>query len=242
MHPVITIIDHRDGARPGHHRAHRPRQLPHAVLHAGGHPRRDQVPQRSRLRAPRRRDRARQHLPPHAAARRRDGGAVRWHRSVRRLARAHAHRQRWVPGVLARTEGRRRRRDVPQHLRRLVTPVHARDRRAHAGVAGSRHPDGARRVPAAAVAAGGHPARARAHHCVGRAGQGRPPSRRPGAVRHRAGRRRARPCGPRARSAPQRSASTATASAASAWARPAPRWCRPSLRPSPTCPTIGPAT
>ena len=47
-------------------------QLPHAVLHAGRHPRRDQVPQRRRLRAARRRDRARQHLPPDAAARRRD--------------------------------------------------------------------------------------------------------------------------------------------------------------------------
>ena len=45
--------------------------LPHAVLHAGRHPRRDQVPERRRLRAPRRRDRARQHVPPDAAARRR---------------------------------------------------------------------------------------------------------------------------------------------------------------------------
>ena len=45
------------------------RHVPHAVLHAGRHPRRGQVPQRRRLRGARRRDRARQHVPPDAAAR-----------------------------------------------------------------------------------------------------------------------------------------------------------------------------
>ena len=39
------------------------------LLHAGRHTRGDQVPERRRLRAPRRPDRARQHLPPDAASR-----------------------------------------------------------------------------------------------------------------------------------------------------------------------------
>ena len=44
---------------------------------------------------------------------------------------------------------------------------------AHPGAARRRHPDGARRVPAAAVAARGHPARGRAHRRRGRRGPGR---------------------------------------------------------------------
>ena len=45
--------------------------------------------------------------------------------TLRRLGRPDAHRLRRVPGVLARPEGRRRRRHVPQHLRRLDAPLHA---------------------------------------------------------------------------------------------------------------------
>ena len=68
-------------------------------------------------------------------------------------------------------------------------------------------------------------ARRRAHRGVGGAGPGRPPPRRPGAVRHRPGRHRRRRCGPRAPSAPPSSTSTATASAGCRWGRPAPRCC-----------------
>ena len=67
----------RDGVGAQRRRPHRPRQLPHAVLHAGRNPRRDQVPQRRRLRAARRRDRARQHVPPDAATGCRDGRRAR---------------------------------------------------------------------------------------------------------------------------------------------------------------------
>ena len=122
--------------RVDRHRRRRPAGVGHdgarhatdAVLHAGRHPRRDQVPQRRRLRAPRRRDRARQHVPPDAAPGRRRRRPLRWARPVRRVARPDAHRLRRVPGVLARAEGRRRRRDVPQHLRRVDASIHARSR------------------------------------------------------------------------------------------------------------------
>ncbi len=76
--------------------------------------------------------------------------ALRRARRVRRLARPHAHRLGRVPGVLARTEGRRRRGHVPFDLRRVDAPVHPGDRGADPGAARRRHPDGARRLPTAA--------------------------------------------------------------------------------------------
>ena len=90
---------------------------------------------------------------------------------IRRVARADVDRQRRVSGVLARTEGRRRRCLVPQHLRRIDASVHARDGRAHARAAGCRHPDGPRRVPTAAFAARRHQAGARTHQRVGCTGR-----------------------------------------------------------------------
>ena len=96
--------------------------------------------------------------------------ALRRPRQVRRLGRADAHRLGRVPGVLARARGRRRRRHVQEHVRRLHAPLHARDRGRHPGAARRRHPDGARRLPAAADAARGDPAGRRAHRGVGRAG------------------------------------------------------------------------
>ena len=45
---------------------------------------------------------------------------------------------------------RRRRGDVPQHLRRIDPPPHAGRRRARPGADRRRHPDGPRRLPAAA--------------------------------------------------------------------------------------------
>ena len=111
---------------------------------------RRQVPQRRRLRAPRRADRAGQHVPPDAAARRRRRRPLRRARAVRRLGRADAHRFWRLPGVLARAEGRRRRRDVPQHVRRVDASAHPGSRRARPGATRSGHPDGPRRLPAAA--------------------------------------------------------------------------------------------
>ena len=174
------------------------RHVHDAVLHAGRHPRCDQVPERRRLRAARRPDRARQHVPPDAAARRRHGRPVRRSRRVRRLGRPDAHRLRWLPGLLARAEGRRRRRHVPQHVRRLDPSLHARGRDGHPGAARRRHPDGARRLPAAAEPARRRRARRQAHRAVGEAGPGRAQPRRPGAVRHRPGRHRSRICAGRA--------------------------------------------
>ena len=55
-----------------------------------------------RLRAARRRDRAGQHLPPDAAARRRGGRRARRPAPLHRLGRAHAHRLGRLPGLLAR--------------------------------------------------------------------------------------------------------------------------------------------
>ena len=71
------------GRGPGRDGHHRPRQLPHAVLHAGRDAGRDQAPVGRRLRAARCRDRAGQHVPPDAAARRRH------RRRPRRPARLH---------------------------------------------------------------------------------------------------------------------------------------------------------
>ena len=140
---------------------------------------------------------------------------------VRRLGRADAHRLRRLPGVLARAQGRRRRRHVPQRLRRLDPPLHAGVGGRHPGAARRRHPDGARRLPAAAEPARRHRAGRRAHRRLGGAGQGRPPARPAGAVRHRAGRHVARRCGGRAPAAPSTSTSTATGSAGCRWGRPA---------------------
>ena len=85
----------------------------------------------------------------------------------------------------------------------------------HAGAARRRHPDGARRLPAAA-----EPARRRASWPLERTeawaarARARPPPRRPVAVRHRPGRHRPRRCGrASARRDASSSTSTATASA-----------------------------
>ena len=150
LHPVT--MDRRRHRRrgPRRRRDHGPRDVPHAVLHARRHAWRGQVPERRRLRGARRRDRARQHVPPDAAPRRRGRRPLRRARRLHRLGRPHADRQRWLPGLLAAAEGRRRRRHVPQRLRRLDAPLHAGVGRRDPGAARRRHPDGPRRVPAAA--------------------------------------------------------------------------------------------
>ena len=128
LHPVQLDVEARDGAARAGVATHGTRLLPHAVLHARRHPRRGQVPERRRLRRARRGDRARQHVPPDAAAGRRCRRPLRRARRVRRLGRTDADRLRRLPGLLARPAGRRRRRDVPQHLRRIDCTASRRSR------------------------------------------------------------------------------------------------------------------
>ena len=187
MHPVRFGRDGHGRGGAHRHRHHPSGDVPHPVLHAGGHPRGDQVPQRRRLRRPRRRDRAGQHLPPDAAARRRCGRPLRRSRPLLGVGRADADRLRRLPGVLAQPEGRRRRRHVRQHLRRVQAPLHAGVGGRGAGTARRRHPDGPRRLPAAAERGPRHPPGSGSHECVGGAGpRGSPPGG-SGAVRHRPG-------------------------------------------------------
>ena len=126
----------------------------HAVLHAGRHPRLRCGRCRRRPRGPRRRGGARQHVPPDAAPGRR-----------RRRRRSAGCTASW-PGTATcsptrggyqvfslEPEGRRRRgrRSAPPTTaaRHHLSPEGAV---AHPGAARRRHPDGARRVPAAARA------------------------------------------------------------------------------------------
>ena len=64
-------------------------------------------------------------------------------------------------------EGRRRRRHLQEHLRRLDASVHPGDRRRRPTAPGRRHHDGARCLPATAEPARGDPSRGRTHHGVG---------------------------------------------------------------------------
>ena len=79
-----------------------------------------------------------------------------------------------VPGVLPGPEGVRRRGGVPLHLRRQHAPAHAGGCGGDPGVAGGRHPDGARRVRAPAVGAGGAAGGGGADRGMGGPGQGGP--------------------------------------------------------------------
>ncbi len=148
-------------------------------------------------------------------ARRRRRRAARRPAPVHGLGRARAHRLRRLPGVQPRPAGsrrRRRRRHVPLDLRRSTHRLTPEGAVAHPGAARRRHPDAARRVPAAAVAARGRCASAVDRTLrLGRArAGGAAPARRPGAVRHRAGRHRPR-APPSARAQrPSRWGSTAT--------------------------------
>ena len=225
MHPVRFEAVATDGAARSGVASHGTRQLPHAVLHAGGYAGCDQVPQCRRLRAARHRDRARQHLSPHAATRCGDRRRTRRSRQVRRMERAHADGLRWLPGVLARAEGRRRRCHLPQHVRRVVAPVDPEIAVHTQELARRRHPDGARRLPTAAVAARRDPSGRRTHRGVGGTGQNNIGVRsRPCSGSCRAG--STSRCAPRALGAPSSWGSTATGSAVSAWARPVARCCR----------------
>ena len=122
---------------------------------------------------------------------------------------ADPHRQRRLPGLQPGRAAQARRAGVrvPLAPRRQPPRAHAGARRRHPGVPRLRHRDGARRVPAAPVAARRHRDLAGAHDALGaalphaaRGTAGRRDRRgpradqpRPGAVRHRAGRRLRRP-------------------------------------------------
>ncbi len=106
------------------------------------------------LSRPRRPDRARQHLPPDAQARRRRDRSARRPARLRRLVGPRPHRLRRLPDLLAgagwQRPPRRRRRHVPLHLRRRHAPPHARGRGRDPDGVRERHPDGARRLRTAA--------------------------------------------------------------------------------------------
>ncbi len=119
---------------------------------------------------------------------RRRGRPLRRARAVQRMGRPDAHRFRRLPGVLAGAQGRRRRRDVPQHVRRVDASADAGGRRARPGADRRRHPDGPRRLPAAAEPARCRRVGGQAHRAVGGPGAQQSRARRPGAVRDRPGR------------------------------------------------------
>ena len=163
----------------------------------------------------RRRDRARQHLPPDAAARRRRRRPLRRPRPRSAAGTGSTLTDSGGFQVFSlEPEGRRRRRHVPQRLRRLDAPLHARSRRS---------PSRSCSAPTSRwCSTCARRCRARPTSCelavertarVGRAGPRRPPARRPGAVRHRPGRHRRGAAGRERRSARSTSTSTATASA-----------------------------
>jgi hypothetical protein len=129
---------------------HAARRRGDAGLHAGGHGGGGEVRPPPRPAGDRGPHPAREHLPPHAAAGRRARGHARGAALLHRLGRPLPHRQRRLPGLLARrpAKGRRRGRPLPEPPRR----IHARPV-ARAGDCGpaeprSRHRDGLRRVPA----------------------------------------------------------------------------------------------
>ena len=170
----------------------------------------------------RRRDRARQHVPPDAAARAptsspRFGGlgrfagwdglrsptpaASRCSRSTRRSTTTASRSARTYDGS--------------------TPPPHAGVGGRRAGAARRRHPDGARRLPAAAGAARRGPRWRSSAPPRGPSGPAPAHRRdRPGAVRHRAGRHRRGAARGERRAAPSSSTSTATASAGCRSARP----------------------
>ncbi len=181
-----------------------------------------QVAHACRARGARGADRARQHLPPPLPSGRRDD------RRARRAAPFHGveppdpDRLRGLPGVLAEGHhrpGGRRRRDLPQRVRRRRGPVHARARGRRPGEPRQRHRD----VPRPGAPARSDTRRARrrgpAHDGMGEAPAACPARRRAAPVRDRPGRQSTgSSAAARSRSSPS-STSTATRSAASRSAR-----------------------
>ena len=245
MTPVAIDVEATDGAARGGRVTHRPGLAPHAAVHAGRHPGRGAPLSSADLEALGAAVDPRQHVPPHAPARRRAWSPARagctgsWtgtatcsptraaSRSSRSSPRSTTTAPRSGPPTTARSTASR--------------PRAAVDVQAQLG---RRHPDGARRLPA--------PARRRRRSCAARstaprlwadrarARSWRHDAARPGPVRHRAGRRRPRRCGPRAPSGPSPSASTATRSAACRWGRPRRDAPRPGRRASSVLPADQP--
>ena len=175
--------------RPARNRA-RPRR--HARVHAGRHLWHGQGDGAERARAARRADRARQHVSPVAATRRRGHRRARRAASVHGLGARAAHRLRRLPGVEPRSaaQGARGRRGVRVPRQRRPAPAHARDLDADPARARLGHRHGVRRVhrvPRDPRRSGG------VDGAVGALGAAlarriRPPRQCARAVRHRAGR------------------------------------------------------
>ena len=190
---------------PGRRADDRSRRRPHADLHARRHGRYGQgafPPRRARRGA--RPDHPGQHLPPLPPPRHGDHRAGRRRAPLLDVGGADAHRQRRLPGLLARGVPQTQGGGVPLPLahRRIEAPVHPRERDRHRADDRRRHHDGLRRVPPGRRAprvrgqvAG--PDRAVARPLL----QPLPPDcpqirPLPGAVPHRAGVRLPRPAGP----------------------------------------------
>ena len=182
-----------------------------------------------RSRGDRRADSAQQHLPPVSAPRRRSDRAARRPAPLHRLDEADPDRQRRLPGVQPgrAADDRRGRRALQVAPRRLVASADAGEGDGHPGAARIGHRDGARRVPRATRPRSTRRARRWSGRCAGRRARaqrllalrdrtGRRRHRdqpRPGAVRHRPGRRVSAICARRARARRSRSASRRTPSA-----------------------------
>ena len=228
VHTVVRCTDRPRTATARTGVAHTARgSYTHAVLHAGRHPWRDQVPERGRLRAARRADRAGQHLPPDAAAGRRDwsprfGGLGPFAGWDGLTLTDSGGFQVFSLDPKVDDDGVTFRSTYDGSTHRF-TPEIAVDVQELLGADIQMVLDVCPPLPSPARR---DPAGGRAHRGVGRtAPRPHTAATRPGAVRHRAGRRRARRCAPRAPSAPSSSTSTATASAGCRWGRPATRCC-----------------
>ena len=188
--PVFEVVADEGRARAGVLRtAHGIVETPgvHARRHEGD--RQDAPPGRG-ARA-RRADRARQHVPPALPARRRVDRRARRPAPLHGLGRADPHRFGRLPGLLAPRHDRarrRRRRHVPQRLRRRRDALHARAGSAHPGEPGQRHRDVPRPGPAARRLEPGARRRRPPDDRMGRPAGGGAARRRPAALRHHPGR------------------------------------------------------
>ena len=235
-----ALVRRRGG--PDRDPAHPARRRAHAGVHAGGHPRRGAHPRHRRPGGPRRRHRAGQHVPPGAPAGCRYRGRTGRSAPDDRLDRADAHRFRWVPGVLARPGRHRGGPAVPLHLRRVHLRPDARVVGGGAGTAGGGHRHGPRRAGRAAGAAPPRRGGFRADAALGGAIGSSSLARRPGPVRDRPGRHRARPAGTLGGARRLRSGSTGTPSAGWRSGRLPRSATLPSRPSSASSPTTPPAT
>ena len=154
----------------------------HAGVHAGRHAGNGERPCARGGARKRRRHRARQHLSPDAAAGRRTHRGARRPAPIHELAAGDPHRFRRLPGhvAVAAAQGRGQRRDLPLPPRRRQSRAFARARDRDPASARLRHRHAARRMPAAAGAAGRAPSRHAAFAAPGPSAASAPSSAPPG--------------------------------------------------------------